>query len=504
MNNQLFIYGFLQFLCDVHENDNYRLVLESTYDGAYQPYEIKSINSKKGNFLFFCLNFEKVNNPNFVEQFKPIEKDCINLIILNMYEVDSEPELEMNENEQYDIFFACPSYSYNVLKCIVLQKEFQFLDKYRLIKTNKADEELVKETILTILKYDDILRNVFTSCFFDYQSIFQGKEKNKEEDKKKEQNNIDFQYDITMDGYLYFYNIITDRKDKYINFFSLVNFLTTIKDKRKEIIDRKKLFDEKKGENWTEYHLYEIKIKNLKKEKAEREKEINDLEKQKQDKLNDFNITTKKINNEQNNFQLYKTMLGKNASLILPVSSEKIGEKIYEGKYHNVCQVCKYNCHINCNELMKSFCECFQFTLKGWKCKVCPNKCYSASHEVVNYHYPNYEYKKIEDILQPYSLDNNDKKNSIKIRIDKAISMKEKEKNLINEKYEKKKNNLDLLINEKKEIINSHSSTIVVLKEKMHKIYKDNERKIDKEIEDFDNNIEKNNFENLKTYEKLI
>ena len=77
-------------------------------------------------------------------------------------------------------------------------------------------------------------------------------------------------------------------------------------------------------------------------------------------------------------------MVQKNPSFLLPVSSEKIGNKIYEGNKHNVCKICRHPCHINCDEFIKTFCKCFKFQLNGFKCKVCPNKCFSGAHEVVS------------------------------------------------------------------------------------------------------------------------
>ena len=198
----------------------------------------------------------------------------------------------------------------------------------------------------------------------------------------------------------------------------------------------------KKGENWTEYHLYEMRIDNLNKQIKEKRTEIEDLNQQKEKKNNQFNNKLE------------------NPSLFLPVTSENLGNnKIYEGIEHNVCQICKHTCHINCDELIKAFCQCFQFQLNGFKCKVCPNKCFSGSHEVVSYQYPKYEYKKINDILQHYLI-SSEKNISLRSKINYVIGLKEAEKiNILNEK-EKTLKNIDAMIEERKKCIDEYSELI--------------------------------------------
>jgi hypothetical protein len=123
----------------------------------------------------------------------------------------------------------------------------------------KADEKLIKETILEMIKHDKLVRQKYNSCYLNYDCIY---------DIRKNQD-IFFKYAITMEGYQYFYNIITDRKNTFINFSSLLKYLLMVEEG--ENLD--KYFAAKKGDNWIEYHLYDIKIKNLYKEMEEKKKE---------------------------------------------------------------------------------------------------------------------------------------------------------------------------------------------------------------------------------------
>ena len=497
--NKFFINGFLNFLFDVKDDDNYRLALELNNNEEKEGfYGLKYINSEKGDFVFFCINVDKINNfeiGNLIENFKYIEKETINIIIFNRYEADSEPDLEITESEKHEIFFACPSISFNILKYHILEKEFKFMDKFTLYKNNSADQNLIKETILQMVKCDEIVRQKFTSCNFNYDSIYNPQ---KEKD-------IFFKYNITMEGYKYLYNIITERKNSFIDFSSFIKFLTISKEKSDEIKNKEKIFKEKNGEIWTEYHIYEIKIANLEKEIEGKKKEKKDIENQKKDEDEDFDKKIELINREIENLKLYRTYIEKDAKLLLPVSSEKIGEKKYEKNYKiNVCQNCKFNCHVNCDEIIHKFCKSFKFTFNGFKCQVCPNKCYSNSHEVVRYQYPNYEYKKIDEILKPYFKDDCTKKMIPKFKLEKAILRKEEEKRKITEVHQNKKNNLDIIIDEINSYLKSRLEAIELVKDKKNKIYDDNRKKLDDEIKKSDKDFNQLTKGNLKSFEKLF
>ena len=273
-----------------------------------------------------------------------------------------------------------------------------------------------------------------------------------------------------------------------------------------DIIKDEKNLSEKKGESWTEYHIYEIKIKNLEKERDEKEKEAYELSEQKKEKNNDYNKKMKMIDDEIYNLGFYKTNIQKDETKFLPVTLEdKIGKEIYDGDhYTNVCQTCKYNCHIKCDEMIMKFCKCFKFAIIGFKCQVCPNKCYSDSHEVVRYQYPKDEYKKIDDILKPYFKGEYPKKISLRNKIDKVIALKEEEKRNLSENFEKNKNNLDILIEENKNIIKSRLEARNLVIDKRNEIYEEHRRKLEENIEKLDNELKQFINNNLKAYEKLF
>ena len=178
--NRLFIHEFLNYLFDVSEDDNYRLILGENKDKTEDNFGIKYISSKKGDFAFYC--FDKYNLDKFksieglINYFKSIEKNSINLILFNMYEVESEPVLEINESDKDEMFFACPSISFNMLKCYILDTQYKYMNALETCMKNKEpNEKLFKEIILLMAKSDELLRSKLTSCYFNYDSIFSEK-----------------------------------------------------------------------------------------------------------------------------------------------------------------------------------------------------------------------------------------------------------------------------------------------------------------------------------------
>ena len=91
-------------------------------------------------------------------------------------------------------------------------------------------------------KFDESLRQKLVSCNFIFDSIF------------SKENNQDtfFKYLITMRGYEYFYDVISNRKDTIIDFSFIEKQLSIIYDNYRDIRNKKAIFSEKKGENWTE------------------------------------------------------------------------------------------------------------------------------------------------------------------------------------------------------------------------------------------------------------
>ena len=108
-----------------------------------------------------------------------------------------------------------------------------------------------------------------------------------------------------------------------------------------------------------------------------------------------------------------KEQIEKNNYFLIPYSSKTIKTNYSETKT-NVCQRCKYNCHLNCNDnsFLKIFCKCFDW---GANCKVCPNKCSIDVHEIVNYRYPNIQYKTIENLLEKEQIEDYPSTNTLKL-----------------------------------------------------------------------------------------
>ena len=455
-------------------------------------FDKKIISTKKGNFLFICINVDKLPKENDIIQFlEYIRNKKPNLILFNTIFNYPETNYEIDISEKNNTFFACPNVFYDYLKFSILRQEFESL-KSPESKDKIGPGILTKEDILQIAKSDESLRQKLVSCNFIYDSIF-SKEKNKD---------IFFKYQITMRGYEYFYDVLVNRKNITIDFSLITNYLSLIYENRKNIEKQEKSFSEKKGKNWTEYHLYEMSIDKLNKQIKEKQSEIDDLNHQKEEKNNQCNKNLKKIQNEIDNMKFYNTLVQKNPSILLPVTSENLENNIIiEGIEHNVCKICKHTCHINCDEFIKAFCKCFKFQLSGFKCKVCPNKCFSGSHEVLSYQYPKYEYKKIDDILQPY-LTQAQKKISLRKKIIYVIGLKEAEKRNLLIKKEKTLKNLDAIIEERKKCIDEYSALISKKTDKKNNIYENNKIRINEEIKKYNSLIKFP--KNMKWYEILF
>ena len=337
--NRYFLNGFLNYLFDINEEDNFRLVLDTYKDKKENPFETFYISSKKGDFAFYSLNSDnleklKSDEEELINFFKSIEKNSINLILINMYLVDNEPYIELNESEKSDIFFACPSLSFYVIQFHIFDKLFTISET---LKKRELDEKLMKAIILHIAKRDELIRLKFNSSNFNYDSIFSG-EKNMD---------IFFKYKITMEGFKNFYDIITKRKTVFIDFSPIVKYLSSITEPSKDIKQKTNLFDTQKGENWTEYHLYEIKIKSLEKENEKMKIEKNDLEKQKLD----YYINFKKQNDNLDTLinEKYSIM---NSNLESIKLLEEKRNKIYKDNQEKINQeIRKFNNELNPNNI---------------------------------------------------------------------------------------------------------------------------------------------------------
>ena len=375
--NSLFINGFLNFLFEIKENDPYRFKLESSDDNNYDYSETintKFIYTEKGNFIFNCFNsnyyneFDEEEIKQLIEFLKKEKK--INIIILNMNctlllddNLDIIDKIENSEEDElYDIFFVCPNLFHSHLKFSFLQKKFGLKDRLNAIeyiyKKDFFNEKLIKDTILKVAEVDKILREYLISSSFNLESIY-------DENKSK---NILFSYNLTMEGFSYFYNILNNRKQKYVDISLFIN------------------------DNFAEIRkLYNLNIMKQKKQEMEKLKFQIDNEKNKREELSKFYNEIKNIR------ELIKGDIKIN-TLFIPYNSEKIKTNSYKEIKTNVCHICKFNCHKNCEDLNTSSCKSFQ--LKFNKCKICPNKCPLEYHEIVNYEYENSRYKEFDTIIK--------------------------------------------------------------------------------------------------------
>ena len=240
--NKEFIDSYLNFLYHVNIDDNFRLILKKNYTKDF--IKIYYIIAFKENYKFICVNMgENINTEHLVQFLETLKNEKINLIVFNRLEMVSEPIFEFEEYEKYDIFFACPSISFNILKCLFLQKEIKFLDKLNLIFDNKADYNNIKEIILETAKFDKILTQKFVSCFFNCGCICDYHYHSYFSEINKGDKNLFFIYKITMEGFAYFHNIIIqERTNKFIDFSFIVNYLSKIPNELKEIENKKKMF----------------------------------------------------------------------------------------------------------------------------------------------------------------------------------------------------------------------------------------------------------------------
>ena len=381
--NLLFINGFLNFLFDIKDNDPYRFKLESfddddDYQTDYQTIDTKVFHTEKGNFKFNCVNTnenwefsdEKIN---LLIDFLKKEKN-INIITINMNNslfldnnLDIIDKIENSlEQELYDVFFVCPNRFHLHLKFSFLQKKIGLKDKLNVIQyiSNKGyfNEQLIKDTIVQVAEADENLRDYLISSSFDFESIYN-------ENKSK---NTLFSYNLTMEGYSYFYKILNDRKQKFVD----ISFF--IRDNFNKI---RKLYN-----SYNNYNM--MKQKKLRMEKL---KFQIDSKKNKKEKLSNYFNEIKNIKElikDNKNIKINNLFIPNNSGKIFFNPSDKIKT--------NVCHLCKFNCHKKCKDLNTASCKIFK--VKSNKCKFCPNKCPLEYHEIVNYKYTNSKYEEYDEI----------------------------------------------------------------------------------------------------------
>ena len=382
-NNTKFINGFLNFLFDINENDPFRIKLESQTNNKYENnfIDIIFIDSKKGSFKFNCINIsDHINEKNIEQLLEFIKKEkFINILIFNMNKcelisnIEKIYEIYFNSEDQEitDIFFACPDNIHFSLKFGYLDYKMNFMNKFKRILENNFTEELVKDTILGVANLDKSLRQEFPSysCFFDYDCIF-----NTENNK-----GLYFLYSISMKGFSLFFDIITE-KNNFIDTSFFIEYLNKIKDKLKLVNDKIKNLEEEYKE---ESKLKEEKESNkiiLLNNIENQEKKIKSVE----NKISEKNNKINSLNNDIENLKNYQINIETSKSFLIPINSKDPNKKILDNEKTNVCHICKYNCHINCQE-SEDKCESITFQFGKSKCQYCPNKCKLDYHEKVSF-----------------------------------------------------------------------------------------------------------------------
>ena len=399
-SNTKFLDGFLNFLYDIDIHGQYRLKLETTNNDK-NLVDIRYINSQKGNFKIICINIEKQIYLDLkeLEEFKKnLEKlnneKYIDLLISN----NTSQYMFSIEKLENKIFFCCPNNSFYAYKFMFLNKEMNLGEK---CNNTKSLQDKLKEIIINIAELDEEIRSTFISCFMDFDSIF------------IDEISIDniFRFNITMKGYKYLYDLIMERKNNYnnIDLSTVKKYISYLEKEAIYIRNKIKIYEEKKEEG---LRLKEQKLKENKIKLDEYSKEKNVLvEKIKKTENEIYNIETI-LNNEKNILEI--------KSFQIPFAKNK-EDKIYNDSKTNACKICKFNCHINCNHLIKRFCT-------GKKCKQCPNKCPLSAHEIIDYNYPSYDYKNFDIILKKhYGNENLIISNDLKIRFLNEIKNRKNE-----------------------------------------------------------------------------
>ena len=489
--NIKFINGFLNYLYDIKEEDNIRLKLETKENDDF--IEEIFVSSKKGNFKFNCIDFEKdlISKEN-IRRFLDFAKEekNMNLIVFNKNELitilkekDFANIFSGEDQSREYIFFASPNIIYNIFQNYLFKLKFNILKNAQ--NSSKENLQDINEKYEAISFFCDR----FLSYYFDYECIYD-KSKNKK---------VKFLYNITMEGYSNFFEICN--KKKFSLNFSLLQDIKNIKINYEKNIDKIDLC-----------HKYKDYYENFKKQIKENNAQINGLEyeiKRIKNQINQINeqktksdIQIQEINQEIKALYEFKKQIDKDNSFYFPVNFDKKTIDNKRGET-NVCQVCKFNCHINCDEYIKKFCKCYKIYLSGFQCQECPNKCYSDKHEVVKYQYPKYIYKNIDEILRQYTNVNSVSPSSkCKFVIDKKEEkIKELKKTLeINikpyqEEIDKKE--------EKLKKIEEERNKIQIKLNKIEKIYQRIKNKVEEEIKDFQNKLDKK-LEDSPFYEILI
>ena len=370
-NNHKLMNGFLYYLIDM---ENIIDLQNITLNDKHNLINKYIFETKEGNYKFILINikFEKgfFSDKETEQVIQLLNDEKINFFIFNIFEthVDSLTEKIVSIHSLI---------TSGEIKDDYLKQFFLFIEPnpiiFSFMSNQKSSENFDKYYnyfpiyLDSISDYNSNL-NVRNICLFNQAMI----------------------------GFSTLYELITKNKNKVLDFSTL------------------KLF-------WSAY-ISEIEAQKQKNISYEKEnKEI----KEQIEKIEEINLNIQK---QYNLIEELKKRILKHEFFLIPISSKYEKVKYYDNRKTNICKNCKFNCHENCDELLKTNCQCFNWS---FICKICPNRCKSKYHEVVNFSFPKYEYKTIDQILDLYHLD---KSHSVESKISSVLQKLEKDKNENKEK----------------------------------------------------------------------
>ena len=314
--NLRFINGFLNFLFDIHVEDNYRLILSSFEKEKDYFMNQQFINSKKGNFAFICFNFDNLRNISEEEMendfkvlndYKQISLILFNDISLSENEKKSLMDILIKEDTKINnnIFFILPNEYFNLVEIIKAQ-----IVELNSIK-NKEFEVQYNMLLKFIEKKEDI-RNRYNYGLFMIESIFE---------KITVDNPRNFcSYNTTMESYAKLYKIIIEKETKDVDLSLINQYLTFKKEKKFELEKEITKLYEKKKEMEIEMENKKKPIRNqisVNKEKIQNlNTSINNLEKKLKDEI-------KNIKDDIYYYQSFEEKIKKNTYLI-PIKKKSI------------------------------------------------------------------------------------------------------------------------------------------------------------------------------------
>ena len=405
-DNFNFINGFLNFLLGVKKETQCRFALKEEKDDFIQEYYIQN---NKGNFKFIFINsdFKKILSEAEFEQLLNVLKDeKINMLIFNK-------NVEMmksryNKGSFYDFIPYMKKYNKNDLFFVNPNILCQALKVGKIPKNKDKDKKLDPKQLEQLL---DNIENSFFSEFIIPETIF--------EDNRTYLNLC--YYLLSMKGYESFYKTLIKRDKKtLLEFDGCQNYLNKYVTHKKEI----KEANEKK-KNPLEIKKQKEKIAPIE-SKRENEKKVLEM-----------------INTKINSFISIKSNIIKNEFFLIPMFTTQTGSKKYVNSKTNVCHICKFNCELDCHKLLKTSSKCFDWS---FRCKNCPNKCKAKYHELVEFEYPKYEYKTIDNILDSFNIDKNI---SVDLKIKKVLDKIEEEKKAVENKISKLQDEINSITNVK-------------------------------------------------------